>query len=126
MSGVIKFRAWDFKEMRYDVTGLDHGVENEMAGVFLDGEYHAISNLNGDVYNKTALLMQFTGLHDVNGTEIWQGDIIRLWNGNKTFVGHDGFQFTTTKKLKPVSRQMLNDCNVIGNMYQNPELLEKK
>ena len=73
----LKFRVWDEanKKLRYDVTGFEHGVDNEMVGVFLDGDYYSI--------DQQVIVMQSTGLYDKNSKEIYEGDILE-------FVYHEG------------------------------------
>ena len=134
MSRVIKFRAWDLKEMRYDVTGLEYGVENEMSGAFLDGNYYAISNFNGDIYSKTASIMQFTGLHDVNGVEIYEGDIVSvsgIGNAEIKICQCYGVCYKVSGKhgyteLPYIDCAAENDYpTIIGNIHQNPELFNQ-
>jgi uncharacterized phage protein (TIGR01671 family) len=81
------------------------------------------------------LIMQFTGLTDINGVEIYEGDIVRLWYAPRaTAIGfisfeNGGFVFNTEKATpKKEFAGTCIDCGnsftVIGNIYQNPELLK--
>lgn len=73
-----------------------------------------------------ALLVEYTGLHDKNGKEIYEGDIVKrtkawevLWMGYGWWLRNikDGASF-------PLGRYEVYE--VIGNIYENPELLEEK
>jgi uncharacterized phage protein (TIGR01671 family) len=124
MSREIKFRAWDKDEkfMVFQIAGLSECID-----VFKFNEW-----LNSSVY----VLMQYTGLKDKNGKEIYEGDILQMdiqwWHKDWSSGKED-------KKIKTVGFDMgvgLFHCGdwsvdneyveVIGNIYENPELLEAK
>jgi uncharacterized phage protein (TIGR01671 family) len=79
-------------------------------------------------------LMQYTGLKDKNGVEIYEGDIVEI-RGNKIttdfickIIFEDGsFGRKTEFSFIPLCQwTLLNDCEVIGNVYEHPHLLEVK
>lgn len=116
----IKFRAWDrdAKEL-VDVALLDvkrkqiipkHGTDDEVVFIRKD-------NIE---------LMQFTCLHDKTGNEIYEGDILNV-DGLIVPVGWYGGAWTVEYFTIPTHSYLAHfdetDIEVIGNIYENPELL---
>lgn len=115
----IKFRAWNEinKEMIYPRKGA----------------FNCLSS--GDILNKYDKVMQFTGCVDMNEKDIYEGDLLycdsepgsthlitydetaarfvdeRLDDGDSC-TSYDGFDFVV-------------DTRIIGNIYENPEILER-
>lgn len=75
-------------------------------------------------------IMQYTGLKDKNGTEIYESDIAKT-KGH--ILKEDEEEFNCVVEFRDFSWQLVGDgrycitkpCEVIGNIYENPELLEK-
>ena len=76
---------------------------------------------------------QFTGLRDINGKEIYEGDIIRFVNGQMKVNGEwvDN-EFIYTVEYSEVAfcgvsglSKALGAVEVIGNIYDNPELIKR-
>lgn len=92
-----------------------------------------------DFYNFDDIeLMQYTGLKDKNGVEIYEGDICRCWGGAE-FNGYYEYNKIYEVKWQGSGFEMvIDDCGygwnyssgfeyieVIGNIYENPELLKE-
>ena len=124
----IKFRAWDKSAM----VVVDHITW----GNGVDG----LSEVNHEM-PRWFNLMQYTGLKDKNGVEIYEGDILtpchykKITFANCIVIFKKGmFCFKICKpfisEIKPLYKSMNlgrsagNDYEVIGNIYENPELLE--
>ena len=81
-------------------------------------------------------LLQFTGLLDINGKEIFEGDIVRFWANPKDYGGYKGHDYIASVEWDEFSVGfILSDghglgdfefLQVVGNIYQNPELLGGK
>jgi len=114
----IKFKAWDKKKK--DFVFYPHGIQTT---VMLDGS-KVITIDDEDVE-----FLLFTGLKDKNGKEVYEGDICEYHNGRGVYVG-------VVKYIQEYSafRIEFNDgtwtdlafVEVIGNIYENPELLEQE
>jgi len=122
----IKFRAWDkvCREMFYN-SELANG---DMMVICLDGE---IQLSDDDTYKPDDfILMQYTGLKDKNGKEIYEGDVLHcdgFWNLYAVWDEENArFAFLCTDWVvtqgHPIQPHISNHC-IIGNIYENPELL---
>lgn len=116
----IKFRAWikDYALMA-DVNFLNIDYK-EIVVMIDENDYE----FNCGEYE----LMQYTGLKDENGREIYEGDIVRHASDEgiyKVTFEDGGFY---VKSLIEYDFQTINEypLEVIGNVWENPELLEVK
>jgi len=128
----IKFRVWEVseKEMEYwTFKDLCSSMSQSM-GESADG--------SDESFYEEFKVMQYTGLKDKNNKEIYEGDIVEVryfigGHATETFIeaikwteqGWDfdphlnGWPFQCAKDSKD------GDMKIIGNIYQNPELMEK-
>ena len=101
---------------------------------FGESGFIGVNHIGGDWSGSlNQMLMQFTGLKDKNGKEIYVGDIIRdessYSDGSQLFViKHDlpFFWFENSKGENcGFGKEIDLNCKIIGNIYKNPELLKK-
>ena len=84
-------------------------------------------------------ICQCTGLKDKNGNLIWENDVVGFWDTYSTENGQaeadcDGkvvwddetISFQVTNRLSSESYEVLDECSVIGNIFDNKELLESE
>lgn len=123
----IKFRSWDtYNKEMLEVQELDYADS-------YNGQPMIRTTMYNDYFDtEDMILMQYTGLKDKNGVEIYEGDIVRILGGEyeqgfyeweekvciKDFI-YDGFNLMMT--VNQIGNEALE---VIGNIYDNPELIE--
>lgn len=125
---LLRFRAWLKKEQKMD-NEIDHIS-------WLEDELYCIGD--GITYMVSAedlVLMQSTGLVDKNGKEIFEGDIVRqvrtqptteneTITGVVTMIEGAWLIMNDNEQLASYLWSETDGNEIIGNIYENPELLE--
>ncbi len=119
MKREIKFRAWDLvnKVMMLNIHNLD----------FMNEIFH----------NEKYIIMQFTGLKDKEGNEIYEGDVLKgisnnefskgyINNNYEVIWGQDSWYIIGTMfSLQELINYCNNEVKVIGNIYETPKIHRK-
>ena len=117
----IKFRVWDKESKYFCVNPEDYNMDYFM---YMDGDLYWDGNpVEKDRYE----IMQFTGLKDNNGKEIYEGDIIHCYMGKYCEVTNKIFFFEGSfclYNLGIFSKENADNSEIIGNIYENPELIK--
>jgi hypothetical protein len=141
MSRVIKFRAWDKENLvvvpftrdwiceEYSSIAWSPPDDHEWSGIgALPGSYGHLADNEpiGDQYE----LMQFTGLYDKNGVEIYEGDVVRIWakanfHSNERYPQKTRKTITWNERTSGWNARTGIGLEVIGNIYAKPKLLEQ-
>lgn len=130
----IKFRVWNAeKSEMYHVEEMLWNHPSPKKG--WNPKYIRPRTKDGKVvrfappYGDDVVLMQYTGLKDKNGKEIYEGDIVVFYDVNKYVVKYDedNTEFNCGDSYdKPIVRQCEEGLEVIGNIYENPNLLKEE
>ena len=138
MSREIKFRAWDLKrKIMHQVSDLTFRKEWIGCNAF-NVEKNEIGDTIGINYfdkrhEDSFVLMQFTGLKDKNGKEIYEGDVLKptiecgkklgkiVWLENRSAFGIHWYLQLGTGDIEFCVNDM--KMEIVGNIYENPELL---
>ena len=130
MKREIKFRAWDNRNKKMlKVAGVEliSGREIVSVGTLLPDEV-----VYGKVNGSNLSLMQYTGLKDKNGREIYEGDVLDIGllnqDGNPILapVSYEAYLagYVLYNEGHGIWQRIGGGCEVIGNIYENPELME--
>jgi uncharacterized phage protein (TIGR01671 family) len=117
----IKFRAWDkkYKEMINDI----HIAPEYDWLVLSDNDALAERDNRGRGDDDGYELMQFTGLLDKNGKEIYEGDVVELNNTKYDIVFIEGEFCGANDNGESIQMFEVINGSVIGNIYEHSELL---
>lgn len=124
MAREIKFRAWD--------------TSDKEKRPYMLGPYDLTDAIWAHTEIRKMPLMQYTGLKDKNGKEIYEADVFQV-AGNKIYTvvfceggvsNHEWYGGAFVLKLNneiffPFDEFAMSHGEVIGNIYENPELLTK-
>ena len=139
----IKFRAYDkHTKIMLPVVDVIKFTKSESINIMRDGAYGVGVTIP---YQPSIELMQFTGLHDENGKEIYEGDIVKFKHRDKTIMAPVKYGEWQESKCDEydcphygyyIDYKWDNYCEntgfdlyekiveVVGNIYENPELLK--
>ena len=120
---MIKFRIFNKKIKSY--------IDIHSSAIMID----ELNNLNDNL-----IVEQFTGLHDKKGKEIYEGDILNVGEnlvceivyvdknvedyGDEIHCAFHAKVYIHNKTI-PLDSYLKNNCEIIGNIHENPELLQK-
>ena len=126
---IPKYRMWN------EIISRFHSVD----GLYFDREvaqYKDEVGVSRLIKFQNAILMQSTGLYDKNGKEIFEGDILGVdtdeeivnlniyWDSKHALFMFESKKYNEKDLLAELVEDNTYPFEIIGNIYENPELLE--
>jgi hypothetical protein len=122
----LKFRVWSNQLNKMVYQGEDGWFDK----CFIEKKQHVHSCQLGvaiERNGKELSVMQYTGSKDKNDTEIYEGDVLTIWIGGVKQERPEVVESLEELYLnfnRDDSYYRFSSCEVIGNVYETPELLE--
>jgi len=126
MSREKKFKAWDKKEKKWFAEGNTFNLDySGKYGVFL------FDNDNWDMDGKDLEWVEFVGENDKHGKEVFEGDVVQPYSSGLKYdlaiiryIDHS-FCMAWPEDKHSMDCIWYFDFEVVGNIYENPELLKE-
>ena len=131
----IKFRAWDKKACRFVWSGPIQNFptinDDDMVLSYKWEKGRLIKTLS---CMDDLIWMEHTGLRDRAGQEIYEGDIVNIFKSITSMMGNQNVRVNAVVRFIAAAFRfdsgdgataVHSSSNIIGNIYENPELLEK-
>ena len=119
----IKFKLWHKGFKKFFTTNY-----SDQISMMPDGNIFWMGECETDNFT----LLQYTGLKDINGKDIYEGDLLQHPNGTIAEIKYSddlaAFVAVYTQngntEMDFLDKEIVNECEIVGNIYENPELLE--
>jgi hypothetical protein len=127
MNRQFKFRVWDNQEKNWNAESEEGVYGWDTEGITLN---QLIQYITAPRWDGRFIIQQFTGLTDENRKEIYEGDIITDEEGSKAVIVFENGTFCADFHRFDEEYDVVNiygnlqEINLIGNIFENPELLK--